>query len=197
MKGVIPMRLLSGFTAAILTTGCLVVNAQPPMKGAEPSGRTPLIAPFGHPGMHRAESAPPMIMDVEELRTLLTEIRIAPATIDSITGITRKFISQFDRLLIKVQREELGIKEELLKEKPDLKTIQKNITEKSHLFSEIEFSQIKRDLDIKALLTRDEYEKLKSATMKKLRSMMPPGLQKDGRNGSGAESGRKERLHAK
>ena len=73
-----------------------------------------------------------------------------------------------------MQREELNIREELLKEKPDLKAIQKSIAEKSKFFSEVEFAQIKRDLAIKGMLTRDQYDRLKSVTMKKMRSMMPP-----------------------
>ena len=189
--------LQSTLTGILLIFPAITVQGQQPVKRRGELGKPPLIAPFGHGALHRGGvSTPPMLLDVAELRMILAEIGIASKTIDHIVVITRNFIDQFDLLLIKVQREELEIKEELLKEKPDLKRIQKSITEKTRYFAEIELSQIQRDLEIKSLLTRDEYDKLKSVTMKKFRSMMSPELRKN-HEWNRDETGRKGPDHAK
>ncbi|MBN1757511.1 MAG: hypothetical protein JW863_04300 [Chitinispirillaceae bacterium] len=167
---------LAGLTIIGISGG---IFAQPTMKKQEGGDEKPVIATFGPAGVHRKWGGPPpMIMDVSELHTILEEIGIKNQTIDKIVGITRTFIADFERNLIKVRREELDIKEELLKNKPDLAIIRKSITKKSSIFSEIEFAQIKRDLEIKALLTRDEYEKLKSLTEKRIESLMPSMMDK-------------------
>jgi hypothetical protein len=118
----------------------------------------------------------PMMMNIAELRTLMAEINIDKAVAAKIVGIARAFQSTLEEHLIGIQREELTIKDALLKEKPDLQAIQTAISKKTQIFGEIEFSQIKRDLDIKSLLTEDEYDQWKSAMIRKMRDMMP-GIQ--------------------
>jgi len=166
------------------------VSAQPiPQGSGGGNGSSPRIAPFGRLGPQRGmEGAPPVLLDVNELKIQLEEIGIEKSVIEKITAISYEFVGKFEGLLIKVHREELNIREELLKEKPDLKNIQKFIKEKTGYFSEIEYLQIKRDLAIKELLTQDEYGQLKSATMKKMREMLPPGMQ------HGPEGGSHERM---
>jgi hypothetical protein len=142
------------------------------VKDAPP--RPPIVMPFGLEGrspspMHQ----PPMMLDIGELKAVLNEIGVNKATIEKIVDITRNFLAQLDGKLIKVQREELNIREELLKDKPDLTAIQGYINKKTQIFADIEFSQIKRDVEIKSLLTRDEYDRLKSAMMKKMKQMKP------------------------
>jgi len=177
-----------------MTMAASLLWAQPKHEG-QGGGFPHMIAPFGHGGQFRnMENAPPMILDVEELRTLLGEIGIDSGTTVKIVDLSREFMKKFDGLIIKVQRQELAIREELLKEKPDLKVVQKCIGEKSQYFSQIEFLQIKRDLDIKALLTPDQYDKLKTATVKKMRAMMPAAIQHDGAHCNAHE---KEPVHRK
>lgn len=150
------------------------------MKDPPGENRSPLIAPFGPPPMNKNQQMPPpMIMDVAELESTLLEIGIAKNKIEKITGITRAFITGFNNKIISIQRKELDIKEELFKDKPDLGKIRKSISEKTKLFSEIEFAQIKRDLEIKSELTREEFDKLKSLTKKKFREMMPEDMRKN------------------
>ncbi len=180
-KGADSMRIMR----MVAVVGCLSWGgalAQPPVK--DPGGnRVPVVAPLHLPGMPGVmENSPPMILDVTELRNLLSEIGIAQQTTDKVTAIVRAFIAELDGRLIKVKREELNIKEELLKEKPDLKALQNYVAKKAVIFSEIEFAQIKRDLEIKSLLTQDEYDKWKSVMMKKMRQAMPPMMGKDGPN---------------
>ena len=166
-KQIVPIMLL-----------CLgISSAQPPMKGPPGGNKSPVIAPFGPPQMgENGHMPPPMIMDVAELASTLAEIGIAQSKIVKISGITRDFITGFNKNILAIQRKELDIKEELLKEKPDLKKIRNSISEKTEFFAEIEFAQIKRDLDIKAQLSRDEYDKLKLMTMKKFKAMMPENI---------------------
>ena len=114
-----------------------------------------------------------MMMNIAELQNLMTEINIDKSTSKKIISIARGFIAFFEVKILKIQKEELAVKEKLLKEKPDMQAIQASIAKKSQLFSEIEFAQIKRDVEIKSLLTQDEYDRWKSAMMRKMRQMMP------------------------
>jgi hypothetical protein len=156
--------------------GAVSVLSQPSPCGPQ-LGRMPMMPPFGSPGVHGMDANPqPMMMNIAELKNLMAEINIDKAVAAKIVAIARTFLNNLDERLIKIQREELAIKEELLKEKPDLQAIQAAISRKTQIFGDIEFAQIKRDLEIKSLLTEDEYDRWKSAMMQKMREMMP-GLQ--------------------
>lgn len=128
----------------------------------------------GFHGMHGpAGSHSPLMLDITELEKLMTEININKSVSPKIIAIARNFINYFNERIIKVQREELNIKEALLKDKPDLQAVQTFVNRKTQVFAEIEFGQIKRDVEIKSLLTPDEYDRWKSAMSKKMRQMMP------------------------
>ncbi len=170
------MKRTCSLTGILIVLCVGIAVAQPSMKG-HAWNRMPAVAPFGPPGA--GENNLPIILDVMELQTLLTEIGINKPTIDKAVTIVRSSLTEFEGKLIKVQREELGIREELLKEKPDLKVIQNCINRKAQVFAEIEFSQIKRDIEIKALLTPDEYDRWKAATKKRMKEMMPPMMCKE------------------
>lgn len=132
----------------------------------------------GFHGMHGpAGNHSPLMLDISELEKLMNEININKSVSPKITTIARNFIAFFNERIIKVQREELNIKEELLKDKPDLQAIQTFINKKTQVFAEIEFGQIKRDVEIKTLLTPDEYDRWKSAMSKKMRQMIPQRMQ--------------------
>lgn len=119
----------------------------------------------------------PLMLDITELEKLMNEININKSVTPKITTIARNFITFFNERILKVQREELNIKEELLKEKPDLQAIQGFINKKTQVFAEIEFGQIKRDVEIKSLLTQDEYDRWKSAMANKMRQVMTQHMQ--------------------
>jgi hypothetical protein len=158
---------------------------QPPMEDQHPR-RVPAVVPFGPSGGPHGEmgNSLPVTLDITELQKQLTDIGIAKGTTEKAVVIVRNFMAEFEKQLIQVQREELNIKEELLKEKPDLKAIQGIITKKAQFFATIEFAQVKRDVELKALLTQDEFEKWKSVMKVKMHRMMPPGM---GYNGNGPE----------
>jgi hypothetical protein len=140
-----------------------------------PGNKMGMMPPFGGPGgMHGTpENASPMMMDITELKSLLVEINIDKTVSAKIVAIARTFKNTLEERIIKIQKEELSIKEELLKDKPDLQAIQGTISRKTQIFGEIEFAQIKRDLEIKSLLSQDEYDRWKSAMMEKMRRMAP------------------------
>ena len=103
----------------------------------------------------------------------MNDIGINKAVSAKIIGISRNFHNFLDEHVLKIQREEINIKEELLKNKPDIQMVQAAVTKKAQIFSEIEMAQIKRDLEIKSLLTQDEYDLWKLAMIQKMRQAMP------------------------
>lgn len=178
----------------IFSTGILLIshigyiNAQPPIKGPDHREmRLPMVAPFGGPGMQNTmETSPPspMTLDITELKIILEEVGVSKPVVENILTITRNFVAYLDGRLIRIHREELNVREELLKDKPDLNVVRDLTINKSKIFAEVEFSQIKRDLEIKSLLSKDEYEKWKSLMARKMRMMMP---QMTGKNVTGPD----------
>ncbi len=116
----------------------------------------------------------PIIKDPVQLQNLLSSIGVNKQSSDAIVGITKTFFKTLDSKVIQIQRLELDIREELTKDKPDLKNVQTLINKKVAVFGEIEFLQIKRDLDIKGNLTETEFDKWKAAVSDKKR--MPHGM---------------------
>jgi len=142
----------------------------------EGGGKMSIMPPFGAPGAMPGSgmgNLPPMMMNPAELQELMNEIKIDKAVSAKILVISRAFVKSLDERVLKIEREELNIKEELIKEHPDLSAIQGAIAKKTRILGEIEFAQIKRDLDIKSLLTEDEYDLWKSAMMQKMKTMLP------------------------
>jgi|WetSurMetagenome_2_1015567.scaffolds.fasta_scaffold62875_3 hypothetical protein len=152
--------------------------------GEPPMGKMSAFPPGASPEpMHNASGNPqPMMMNISELQNLMSEINIEKSTSSKIVSIARGFLAFFEAKVLKIQKEEIAVKEELLKEKPDMQAIQNAVTQKSKLFSEIEFAQIKRDIEIKSLLTQDEYDRWKSAMMKKMWQLMPKMMDKGQQN---------------
>jgi len=179
-------------TLIMVYAGVLSAQSQSPLKDrSRHPPRMPVVAPFGPgAGGAAAHGTVPVMLDVEELRDLLTGINISKTTIDKAVVIVREFIKEFEAKIIKVQREELGVREELLKEKPDLRAIEGCINRKSQIFAQIELSQIKRDLDIKSLLTPDEYDRWRAAAKKWMKEMLPADMGEGG--GSSATSGARQ-----
>jgi hypothetical protein len=166
----------------LLAVAAAFAQAPSPGDGNRPGPDKKMMPPMGmmdHEGGGSAEIPPQMMMDLPALQELMTEINIAKPVSAKIITIARNFRAFLDERIIKIQREELNIKEELLKENVDLQAIQGAITRKTQVFSEIEFTQIKRDLEIKSLLTQDEYDRWKSAMKQKMRQMMPRAMDRN------------------
>lgn len=150
------------------------VQAEEHIEIAPPQGDEQFIGKMDNPMGHQERPfSPLMLQDPAELQRLLDEIGVNKQSAEKIIVISRNFAKTLDGRMIRIQREELNIREELLKDKPDLQAVQGMINKKTQVFGEIEFSQIKRDVEIKSLLSDDEYEMWKSALMKRMQRMMP------------------------
>jgi hypothetical protein len=172
--------------ACILMGAALTFSQNHPGPGGLPD-MPPLDGPSA---MHSwMENPPLMMMNITELQSLMAEINIDKGVSAKIVAITRAFVKFLDERILKIQKEELNIREELLKDKPDMPAIQNAIARKTQILGEVEFAQIKRDLDIKSLLTVDEYDRWKSAIMVKLRERMPRGADRNGPGGPAIRPG--------
>lgn len=171
---------------AYVLMGGVMVFAQPGAGGSM-SGVMQGMPPGGPPmGMQNAmENPAPMMMNISELQNMMNEINIDKAVSAKIVTIARTFLKSMDERILKIQKEELAIKEELLKNKPDIQAIQNIIARKTQVLGDIELAQIKRDLEIKSLLTADEYDRWKSAMMQKMRKMMPMFMDRMNQNQPG------------
>jgi hypothetical protein len=148
--------------------------AQEHIEVAPPHDGLPFMGKMGNPMGHQERPFSPLTMqNPAELQGLLDEIGVNKQSAEKIIVISRNFSKTLDGRMIRIQREELDIREELLKDKPDLQSIQSMINKKTQVFGEIEFSQIKRDVEIKSLLSDEEYEMWKSVLMKRMQRMMP------------------------
>jgi hypothetical protein len=110
----------------------------------------------GHNPMPGPMFAPP---DQEDMARLCKEIGISEQKVGKISSIIRQSLKGMNENIINIQQEELNVRKELLKDKPDIASVRRSIESKTKIFADIEVSQIQRDLDIKALLTTDEYER--------------------------------------
>jgi hypothetical protein len=177
------MKLSSILKCLILLLLChLYILAAPPSDDAmmdRPDDQMhsdmpiPPHPPEGMPGKPAGVLPDPfMFRDPVKLKTLLVEIGINDRTIQQITTLVRDFNKEMEERMLKIQQEELNLKTELFKDNPDLGTIQKIIGRKAQIFSEVEFSHIKRDINIKKLLSEDEFEMWKSKMREQMRQMM-------------------------
>jgi hypothetical protein len=170
----------------IAFAGVVTIFAQPePGEGRQ--GKMPMMPPpKGAMGMQASmENSPPMMMDIAELQKLMAEIDLDKTVSARIISIARTFLKALDERILKIQREELTIKEELFKDKPDLTAIKASVNRKTQVLGDIEYLQIKRDLDIKSLLSADEYDRWKSAMMQKMRQMAPGSMNRHWQNEGG------------
>lgn len=80
--------------------------------------------------------------------------KISTIMLDSLKQIQEKHLA--------VERAMIDVREELLKDNPDLNKIKASIDKKSTIMADIEFITIQRDLNIKSVLTPDQFLKWKS-----------------------------------
>jgi Spy/CpxP family protein refolding chaperone len=88
----------------------------------------------------------------------LENLDLSDSQREEIQAIMDDFRDENQKWMIALERENLNLREELLKEIPDLQRIWEIIQEKTRLRGEIEYAMIKRDLDIKAILTPDQID---------------------------------------
>ncbi|OGJ89200.1 MAG: hypothetical protein A2248_00850 [Candidatus Raymondbacteria bacterium RIFOXYA2_FULL_49_16] len=152
---------------------CVFGCAKKPQHRPQNTFERPMPMLRGSNRVHIPGFMPPSTADMTKLRE---EVGFNEQTGKKIMELVRGYDTFMKERIIKVQREELNVREELLKEKPDLQLIQRCIANKTGLFGEIEMAQIKRDSDTKALLTPEQYERWSGAVFEKMRERMPQGV---------------------
>jgi hypothetical protein len=176
------MKQLPYLKQLIVMSGCVfALYAQPPeeniMGRPEPDEQMHSDSPPPH---HENGIAfkpdgilpdPMMLRDPVRLKTLLNKIGVNDRSKQQILSLVRDFNKEMEERILRIHQEEINIRVELLKENPDLGTIQKIIYKKTQIFAEIEFSQIKRDVGIKKLLSDEEFEMWKSLLREQMRYM--------------------------
>lgn len=89
------------------------------------------------------------------------ELGLSDDQVKKISNIMIDSFKQIEEKHIALQRTMIDLKEELLKDSPDMAKIKNIIDKKSAVMSEIEFITIKRDLSIKSILTQEQFMKWK------------------------------------
>ncbi|MBI4977815.1 MAG: periplasmic heavy metal sensor [Spirochaetes bacterium] len=100
-----------------------------------------------------------------------------------ITAIIADRQSKMERKSIELDREALNLKEELLKDSPDAGKVKSIIDKKGALSADLEYMRIKADLDIKALLNKEQMEKWRMIINMRNQMMQRRGMPMD--RGSG------------
>jgi hypothetical protein len=117
--------------------------------------------------------APP---DHADMARLCREIGISEQKISRISDIVRNINKDMNGNILNIQQEELNVRKELLKDKPDIAVIRRSIEAKTKILADVEVAQIQRDLEIKALLSADEYERWTLRLAHKMRMRLPMPL---------------------
>jgi hypothetical protein len=105
------------------------------------------------------------------MEKVLEDAGIAQSTITKLADMGTTCRTTCEGTMIKVQREELNIREQLLKDAPDMQAIQTSVNNKAQLLADLEFSKIKMEQDIKALVSKDDMKKIMTALKEKRQDM--------------------------
>lgn len=89
-----------------------------------------------------------------------------------ITAIMADKQSKMERKGIELERASLDLREELLKDNADINRVKGIIDKKASVQGEIEFLKIKGDLDIKAVLNKEQFEKWRMIVQSRAQMMM-------------------------
>lgn len=89
------------------------------------------------------------------------QLNLSDDQVARLNTIYTDFDNNIKQLRIDLQREKLNLSEELIKENPDMVKIKSIIDKKSGIESQIELINIKRDIDIRNVLTKEQIEKWK------------------------------------
>lgn len=121
--------------------------------------------PMGpHPGM--GMMAPPF--NVKALEAMMANMGIDKGVSAKIVAESRLCIKTLEEKHIALMRADLDIREELVKDKPDLRIIAPFVDKKMKVLGDIELCQLKRDIAIKALLSPEQFELWKEEFIRKM-----------------------------
>ncbi|HOV14388.1 MAG TPA: periplasmic heavy metal sensor, partial [Spirochaetota bacterium] len=83
------------------------------------------------------------------------DLGLSEDQVKKIEAIMGNHIKDMEMKRIAIEKEFLNMREELLKDNPDMNKIKSIIDKKASLEAEMEFTAIKRDMDIKPILTKE------------------------------------------
>jgi hypothetical protein len=106
---------------------------------------------------------------------VLEQAGIGKSTIAKLEDMGKTARTACEGQMIKIKREDLNIKEQLLKDSPDMQAIQTSINNKAQIMADLEFSCIKMEQDIKALVSKDDRAKIMAALKEKRGEKMHEG----------------------
>jgi len=104
---------------------------------------------IGDPMFHTKFDAIPILRD--------PRLRMSEDQLSKIDTIQKKAIIDIEKKQLELQQERLNIKEELFLDSPDLTKIKSIVDKKASIASELEYLTIKRDLDIKAIMSKEQF----------------------------------------
>ncbi|MEK6793816.1 MAG: hypothetical protein AABZ39_03515 [Spirochaetota bacterium] len=93
-----------------------------------------------------------------------------------ITTIMADKQSKMERKGIDLERISLDLREELLKDNADINRVKGIIEKKANIMGDIEFLKIKGDLDIKAVLSKEQFEKWRMLVQSRAQMMKAKGM---------------------
>jgi len=106
------------------------------------------------------------------MEKVLEEAGVAKSTITKLADMGKTCRTTMEGTMIKVQREELNIREQLLKDAPDMQAIKTSVNNKAQLMADLEFSKITMEQDIKALVSKEDMEKIMTTLKEKRQDKM-------------------------
>jgi hypothetical protein len=98
---------------------------------------------------------------MNNIDSMKKDLGLSDDQVKKISGIMLDTFKLIEEKHIALERSMIDIKEQLLKDSPDLASIKVIIDKKNMILSDIEFITIKRDLSIKSILTQDQFMKWK------------------------------------
>lgn len=109
---------------------------------------------------------------IQAIVHLKEQLGLSDKQVDKITKVISESQKDIQKQRIELQRIQLDIREELLNKEPSLKKIKDSIDKKVKILGDMEFARIKRDLEIKSILTDEQFEKLE--TLRHMGHHRPP-----------------------
>ncbi len=123
---------------------------------------------------------PPRDRVMENIQIIKQQLNLTEDQVKKIENLTIETREKIQIKHLEIQKIMISIREEMLKENPNLDTINSLLEKKHKIEAEIDFLTIKRDLDIKAILSPEQFSKWQLLIGR--RKMMPRTRGKEKQN---------------
>jgi len=125
---------------------------------------------------------PPQDWGMFNIQNMKTQLGLTDDQVKKLIDLTDETRKNIEIKQIEVDKVMLSIREEMLKDNPDIAKIKSLVEKKHSIMAEIEVLMIKRDLDIKGILTKEQFDKLRLYFGRMQRKRMNKDQMKDFRN---------------